>query len=158
MRGKWMLLGAALCLLVLAACGKGEESPAAWTQDQGQKLLDSGAYSEELEEMDLDTAFLLYRFGDWELEREALAGGMVRRSAGATCEELAVLTFQTEEQAQTAQKALEDYLQVRIEENTDYLPAELPKLESAWLDRRGASVLMVVANDLEAAKAAVGIK
>ena len=156
MRRMWMLLGTALCLLALGACGKGEET--AWTQDQGQKLLDSGAFSEELEEMDLDTAFLLYRLGDWELEREALTGGLVRRSAGATCEELSVLIFQTEEQAQTAQKALENYLQTQIEENTDYLPAEIPKLESVWLECRGASVLLVVANDLEAAKAAAGIK
>ena len=33
---------------------------------------------------------------------------------------------------------------------SDYRPAEIPKLESARIDRRGETVLLVVANDLEA--------
>ena len=51
--------------------------------------------------------------------------------------------------------ALKDYIQHQIDENTDYRPAEIPKLENAYIDRRGESVLMVVASDIDAAKKAV---
>ena len=50
---------------------------------------------------------------------------------------------------------MKDYIQHQIDENTDYRPAEIPKLENAYIDRRGESVLMVVAGDIDAAKKAV---
>ena len=87
------LLAALTCgVLLLAACGGGETSgDAAWTKEDAQKILDSAAFSEELEELDLDTAWMLYGLGDAGLERESLTDGVCRRSAGATCEELTVL-------------------------------------------------------------------
>ena len=50
---------------------------------------------------------------------------------------------------------LEDYVASQIEENRDYRPAEVPKLENKWLEQRGSTVLLVVANDLKAAQDAV---
>ena len=55
----------------------------------------------------------------------------------------------------TAAAALEDYVQGQITENENYRPAEIPKLESALVDQRGSTVLLVVANDLEAAQSAL---
>ena len=57
----------------------------------------------------------------------------------------------------SAQKALEDYVQGQIDANEDYgyRLAEVPKLKDAYIDVKGSTVLMVVANDLEAAKKAV---
>ena len=118
-------LAALMWLLALASCG-GQEGQTAWTEEQGQDILASGAFSEELEELDLDTAFLLYGLGDAGLERENLTGGLCRRSAGATCEELAVLIFDSEEAAETAAQALQTYLEGQIESNRDYRPAEIP--------------------------------
>ena len=68
------LLAALTCgVLLLAACGGGETSgDAAWTKEDAQKILDSAAFSEELEELDLDTAWMLYGLGDAGLERENL--------------------------------------------------------------------------------------
>ena len=79
------------------------------------------------------------------------------RSAGATCEEGAVLVLDSEAHAKDAQKALEDYVQGQIDANEDYgyRLAEVPKLKDAYIDVKGCTVLMVVANDLEAAKKAV---
>ncbi|RHR06701.1 DUF4358 domain-containing protein [Pseudoflavonifractor sp. AF19-9AC] len=156
---KWMLLLAgAMLVMALVGCGSQKESLASWTEEHGQEILSSGAFSEELEELDLDTAFLLYKLEDGGLSRENLTGGLVRRSAGATCEELAVLIFDDEKAAETAVQSLQTYLEGQIASNTDYRPAEIPKLEGAWVEQRGNTVLMVVANDVQAAKDAVGSK
>ena len=66
-----------------------------------------------------------------------------------------MLVFDTEDHAQTAQEALERYVQGQIEANRDYRPAEIPKLEDAVLDRRENTLLLVVAADTQAAKDAV---
>ena len=108
-----------------------------------------------MEELDADTAFMLYKLGDQGLEREDLKEGTVLRSAGASCEEAAVLVFTSGDKAKTAADALKDYIAGQIEANTDYRPAEIPKLENAYIDRRGESVLLVVASDIDAAKKAV---
>ena len=146
------------CVLGLTACQSGgaDESKATWTESHAQDILAAGAFSEELETLDLDTLWMLYKLGDYGLERESLTGGVCHRSAGATCEELAVLIFDGEEAANGAMEALEAYVQSQITANADYRPAELPKLENAWLAQRGYTVLLAVANDLEAAKSAVG--
>ena len=154
---KWiLLLAGAMLAAALTACGGQQAGTDAWTVEQGQAILESGAFSEELEELDLDTAFLLYKLGEAGLSRENLTDGMCRRSAGATCEELAVLIFDSQEAADTAAAALQTYLEGQIEANTDYRPVEIPKLEGAWVEQRGYTLLMVVANDVEAAKQAVG--
>ena len=97
----------------------------------------------------------LYKLADAGLEREDLKDCAVLRSAGATCEEAAVLVFTDADKAETAERALGDYIDGQISANKDYRPAEIPKLENAWIDRRGETLLLVVANDLDAAKDAV---
>ena len=147
---KLLTITLALALaLGLTACG-GEKDKTVWDTDDVQALLDSGAFSEEL---DKDTAFVLYKLADYGLDR--LSGAIVRRSAGATCEELAYLVLDSKDSAETAEKALKDYVQSQIDENIDYRPAEIPKLENAYIARRGETLLLVVANDIDAAKKAV---
>ena len=144
-------------LLGLAACGGGKNNaPPLYSSGDVKKIDESGAFTAELydlEEVDADTAFLLYRLHG--LEREDLKECTVLRSAGATCEEAAVLVFTSADGAKTAVDALGGYIAEQISENEDYRPAEVPKLENAWISRRGETVLLVVANDLDAAKAAV---
>lgn len=150
---KFMNLTLVLALaLVLTACG-GKTEAEVWDTGDVQALLDSGAFSEELEELDKDTAFILYRLADYGLDR--LSGAVVFRSAGATCEELAYLVLDSEDSAKAAKGALEDYVQSQIDENVDYRPAEIPKLENAYIDQRGETLLLVVASDIDAAKKAV---
>lgn len=138
-------------VLVLTACGGG--GGGAYTTDQVEAM--APAFSEELEEVDADTAFALYRLADYGLAREDLTACAVLRSAGATCEEGAVLVLAGEDQAKTAEGALKDYVQSQIDANADYRPAEIPKLENAYIARRGETLLLVVANDIDAAKKAV---
>ncbi len=144
------LAAAAACLALLAGCGAGDGGDgAAYTQEQAQEILDSGAFTDDLEELDCDTAWALYGLEDAGLEREDLTGGFIRRSAGATCEELALLEFSGSDEAQTAVGALETYLQDQIDSNRDYRPNEVPKLEDAFLQASGETVLMVVSNDAQ---------
>ena len=75
-----------LLLLPLAACGGAEEKAGFDPEITLQALADAGAFSEELEELDGDTAFTLYGLGNSGLEREDLTAAKVLRSAGATCE------------------------------------------------------------------------
>lgn len=146
---------ALLCLMSLAACG-GKETQAAYTQEQAQQILDGGVFSEQLEDLDLDTAWALYGLGQQGLDREQLTGGVVHRSSGGTCEELALLIFQDGEAAKTAVTALEAYLQDQIEENRNYRPAEIPKLEDPFLAQGDNTVLLVVSGNTEQVKQLLG--
>ena len=139
-------------LLGLSACAKGgdNDAPPLYGTYHEAALVEAGAFSEELEEQDGDTAFMLYKLADYDLEREDLKDCAVQRSAGATCEEAAVLVFTSADKAKTAKGALEDYVQGQIEANTDYRPAEIPKLEEALVDVRGETLLLAVANDRDA--------
>ena len=145
---------AAICLLSLSACG-GKKADAPWKTSAVQTVEKADAFSEELEELDGDTAFLLYALADQGLSREDLTDCAVLRSAGATCEECAVLIFSGPEQAAKAETAMKDYVQSQIEENRDYRPDDIPKLENAVLSLRENTLLLIVAADTKAAEAAL---
>lgn len=158
---KFLTITLALALaLGLTACSKpgSNDAPPLYFSGHITKINDSGAFDADLydlEELDADTAFLLYKLGDYGLVREDLKECTALRSAGASCEEAAVLVFTSGDKAETAVDALEAYVQSQIDANTDYRPAEIPKLENALIDKRGETLLLVVANDIEAAKDAV---
>ena len=142
-------LALALALGLTACGGKAEKT---YTTKDVQAMADAGAFSEELEELDADIAFALYKLADYGLAREELTDCAVLRSAGATCEEGAVLVFASADKAKTAEGALKDYIQSQIEANEDYRPDEIPKLEDAYISQRGITLLLVVANDIDSAK------
>ena len=146
------LMLASLLSMSLCACKPAEEQSVAKPFETAdvQALVEAGAFSEELETLDADLAFALYHLADYGLNREELLEGAVVRSAGATCEEAAVLIFAGEEQAATAATALEDYLEAQIESNENYRPQEIPKLEEAVVYVVEESVLFVVAADQKA--------
>lgn len=149
-----LMLGV-VCAFGLTACGGTEQK----VEPQKELeltlvagMVEAGAFSEELEELDADTAFMLYKLADYGLAREDLTDGAVLRSAGATCEEGAVLLFADEAKAAVAAEALGDYLAGQIEANENYRPNEIPKLEGAVLKVQGKSLLLAVANDAAAVR------
>lgn len=149
------LLMGLVCVFTMTACGGEQKQPEpAYHQSVVAELVEAGAFSEELEELDADTAFMLYKLADYGVEREELGDAWVLRSAGATCEEVALLAMAAEdtELLGHVEQALKDYVQSQIEANVDYRPNEIPKLESAMVKRSGGTVLLVVANDLDAAE------
>lgn len=153
---KLLSLTLALALVLgLTACGGKKEN---YKTGDVQAMVKAGAFSEELEELDGDTAFALYKLADAGLEREDLKDCAVLRSAGATCEEAAVLVLSDNQKAKSAGKALFAYIDQQIAANEDYRPAEIPKLKGAYCSTWGNTVLMVVASDMDAAKTALGEK
>lgn len=153
---KLLSLTLALALVLgLTACGGKKE---VYKTGDVQAMVKAGAFSEELEELDGDTAFALYKLADAGLEREDLKDCAVLRSAGATCEEAAVLVLSDNQKAKSAGKALFAYIDQQIAANEDYRPAEIPKLKGVYCSTWGNTVLMVVASDMDAAKTALGEK
>lgn len=146
-----VMLAAVLCAAVLVGCGGGS----VYTTDDVDKIAQAGAFSEELEPVDADTAFALYGLADAGLDREQLTDCAVLRSAGATCEECAVLVLDSEKTVSTVVSALDAYVQKQIDTNKDYRPEAVSELQGAWISSRGNTVLLVVGSNMEAAQNAV---
>lgn len=146
-------LMAVVLLLAGTACGKQPEKepsfPATLTT---QALLDSGAYSEQLEELDLDIALMMFWLNGDVAEYE---GSKVYYSTGATSEIAAVISVADESKVPEVEQALKAWVESQIEAERDYRPAEVPKLENAIIEARGFTVLLAVAADWETATEAV---
>ena len=134
------LLAAVLCLS-LAACGGKEETPFDPAAD-AKTLLDSGAFTDGLEEIDRDIACTLYGIDETTVSDCAVYG-----STGATAEELTIFTFSNHDDAGTALTALQNRVADRKEALAGYQPDEVTKLEGAVTQARGNSVLLVIAAD-----------
>lgn len=102
-----------------------------------------------MEPLDIDIIWMLYGLDEAGLAPEQLTSASAYRSSGATCEELSLLIFSDEAAAQAAANALDLYISSQITANKDYRPAEIPKLENVFLERRGSTVLLMVANNYE---------
>lgn len=140
----------ALCLL-LSACGGGDTAKAFDPETATKAVLDSGCFSVELDELD---AALLYDFQGYGVDDGAVTGSKAYSASGYT-EQVAVLTCKDEDAAGQVKAFLEQYLSDMKDSYKDYAPAEVPKLDAAILEQRGASVLLVVPNDAAKARSAV---
>lgn len=140
----------AAALLLLAACG-GKAAAPFDPAKATQALLDSSAFSVSLEELD---ASLLYDFQGYGLSEDAITASASYSASGLT-EQVSVLVCKDADAAQQVLSLLEDYLADAKETYRNYAPAELPKLDSAILEQRHTSILLVVAADSDAARAAV---
>lgn len=134
------LLALTLCLS-LTACGGKEKSPFDPAADT-KTLLDSGAFTDGLEEIDLDIACTLYG-----IDEKTVSDCAVYGSTGATAEELAIFTFSNADDTGAALTALQNRVADRKEALASYQPDEVTKLEKAVTETRGNSVLLVIAAD-----------
>ncbi len=137
------------CLLLSACGGKGQAvfDPEKTTQ----AILDSEAFSTQLEELD---SALLYDFEGYGLSEGAVTQGKSYSASGLT-EQVSVLVCRDEEAAGEVSALLETYLADAEETFRDYAPAEEGKLHNAILETRGNTVLLVVPADADAAQKAV---
>lgn len=142
------LLAALLCLS-MTACG--EKTAAVFDVDKTPKaVMDAGAFSEELEQVEEVILLRLYEMDETKVAASAGFG-----STGLTAEEVAVFEMVDEQAAKEAESLLSAHLDYQIESNEDYRPQEMPKLEKAVVERRGKTLLFLVAADYEAAKKAL---
>lgn len=158
--GRWAL--AALVCLALCACGA--EKPPFDPEATAEALVrEPGVFSETLERLDTVIAVRQYRLAGYLSLAQAKykqydRGGrgdlavVAYRSTGATAEEVAVMAFADEEQAGEYERWVPSYLDEQREANKDYRPQEMPKLDNALVQRRGRTVLVLVADDYEAAR------
>lgn len=163
-----LALTALLCCLVLAACG-GSREPFDPEETTRALVAEPGVFSEELERLETIIAVRQYALERYQSPRwdkappigyEQGGAGELRvaayRSTGATAEEVAVMAFPSEDQAKEYEAWAPTYLEEQREANVDYRPQETPKLEGALLQRRGSTVLILVAADYEAAGKVLG--
>jgi len=152
---KKMICGVLACILLLAACascGEREPEPSFQPEQTVQALLDSGAFSETLEE--LDPMLLFPLSGD----AETYKGSVLYYSTGATSETAAVIAVRDADQAAAVEGVLRTWVEDQIAAERDYRPAEVEKLEHAIVEKRGFTVLLVVAADWEKAAQAIPAK
>lgn len=147
-RTKKRVIAAGLALLLalgLAACGEktGDFDP----KTTPKALMDAGAFSEDLEELEEVILLRLY-----ELDESKVAAAAGFASTGLTAEEVAVFEMTDEQAAQDAEALLRAHLDYQKESNVDYRPQEMPKLEKAVVERRGKTLLFLVAADYAAAE------
>lgn len=146
-------LMAVVLLLTGAACQKEPEKEPSFPADVTTRaLLDSGAYSEQLEELELDIAAMMFWLSGDVAEYE---GSKVYYSTGATSEIAAVISVADESKVPEVERALKAWVENQIEAEQNYRPAEVPKLENAIIEARGFTVLLTVAADWEKAEAAI---
>lgn len=143
------VLAGALLLAACAACSKKEPEPSFAAEATVQALLDSGAFSETLEELDPTLLFPLSG------EAEDYEGSVLYYSTGATAETAAVITVRDADQTAAVEDTLRAWVENQIAAERDYRPAEAEKLEHAILETRGFTVLLVVASDWDKAAQAI---
>ena len=135
------ILSLTLCLS-LAACGGGKEpSPFDPAADAQTLLAADGAFTADLTAVEEATACALYG-----IDEAAVTASAVYASP-SSAEELAVFSLNSNEAANAAQTALGYRVEDRMEELEDYMPGEMEKLKSAVVEKRGNSVLLVIAAD-----------
>ena len=149
---KRLMCCAAACLLLLSACTAKEEQASFDPEETTRALLDSGAFSETLEQLDTQVAVMLFGL---EGAVEDYEGSVVYYSTGATSEIVAVIQTGEEGDTETVAQTLQTWVDSQVEATRDYQPAEVEKLEHAILEQRGTTVLLVVAADWETAAQAV---
>ena len=142
-------LASVFLLAVCAACGKAKPEPSFPATVTIQTLLDSGAFSETLEELD---PMLLFPLSG---EAEDYEGSLLYYSTGATSETAAVIAVRDADQAAAVEEVLHTWVDGQIEAERNYRPAEVEKLEHAIVETRGFTVLLVVAADWEKAAQAI---
>lgn len=149
---KKVLCGVVCCLLLLTGCAK-DGGPAPFDPSETtQALLNSGAFSETLEELDYEIAAMLFGLSG---DAGQYEGTMLYYSTGATSEAVAVVCTQDADQTAAVETALNTWIESQIEAVQNYQPAEVEKLEHAIVETRGNTVLLAVAADWETAQSAI---
>jgi len=155
MKRIFSLILALLIIFSFAACGdkaeKKEEAPDNSASDSSPsgiaaELLDSGAFSENLMEIDRDIGEAYYGI-DAALCEEAC----FYMSSGATSEEIAVFSAVDKAAAESIVAAIDKRLDFQIHSFENYVPTEVPKLEAADLRQDGLLIALCVSNDNDCA-------
>jgi hypothetical protein len=131
----------ALALLLTGCAGQSSDSLATYTASDAQALIDAGAFSGQMEEVDSYVVSLLYGI-DEDTITECASYMAINSSVSA--DEVTVLVLTSEDAAQAAVAACEKRVEEQIESCASYCPDQVPKLEDAVILQRGYTVLFAV--------------
>ena len=110
------------------------------------ELLSSSAFSVALDELPASKAAVFYN-----VDGSKVVSAVMYHGSGISKEQFAIFEASDEAAAGEMVKVLQGLVDEWIEADRDYAPAEVPKLESAVLRQSGKNVILVVANDGDAA-------
>lgn len=145
---KKFMLAAVLAVSVfgtmLSGCGSKEASfdVKALGADLNSKI----TYQDTLTELDMDTASMFLNLSDVNVVNAAIYEG-----SGGTAEEIVVLECASAEDASKAKTVLKTRVSEQIESFTDYVPAELTKLNAAVIKVNGKYAVLSVCDTPEEA-------
>lgn len=139
-----VLLTVGVTCTFLAGCGSKEANfdVKALGADLNSKI----TYQDTLSELDLDMASMFLNLSDVNVTSSSIYEG-----SGATAEEIVVLECATAEDAAKAKEVLQTRVSEQIESFTDYVPAELTKLNSAVIKVNGKYAVLSVCDTPEEA-------
>ncbi|MCR4806316.1 MAG: DUF4358 domain-containing protein [Lachnospiraceae bacterium] len=148
MKKRWIAVGmlAAIGMSLFGCSGK-EVDVNALAGDLNSQI----AYKDELSPIDLDTAQMFYSFSDADI-----TDAVFYESSGATAEEVAVVKCGSKEGADKVETAINSRVSEQIESYTDYVPAELEKLNAAVVIRKGNTVVLSVSDEPDKAREIIG--
>ena len=147
---KKLLTAGMILMFSLAAAGCGGKSEVD-VNALSDALNTQIAYKDELSPIDLDTAQMFYSFSDADITE-----AVFYESTGATAEEIAVIKCGSGEGADKVETAVNTRVDEQKEAYTDYVPAELEKLNAAVIVKSGNTVVLSVSDEPDKAREIIG--
>ncbi len=144
---KKYIVGLSAALLLLSGCGNQTEIDTATAVEQMSKDI---TFTDQFASIDSENANRVYGV-DEDLVEDSIA--MV--GSGATAESIAMWKAVDAKSAQEIEKQLEVFVDGYIEGYSDYKPEEVPKLESAIIERKDVYVVLCISADNDSAKTVV---
>jgi len=142
----YMVLFMAACLF-FAACSR-QSAPVAWDlTDLTERLLSEITYTDTLDEMAPDLMSYLYA----DIDPADVVDQIIYISSGSTAEEIAAFEATDEEAAGRILSGLQTRIADQTDSFTDYVPAEVKRLEDAVLVQNGVYVILSVSGDPDTA-------
>lgn len=149
-RGMRRYAAALAAVFCVTAAGCGKQQTVMDPTDALNQLKESTTFTDQMTDMDSAGACRFYDVQtDWVQDSAAYVG------SGATAESMAVFEAIDPDAAGNIADALKTFQDSWIKGYSDYMPEEVPKLESAVLEQDGVYVVFCVTADNTAAKTAV---
>lgn len=145
MKKIWMISAIFLFAVMITACGK--KTIDIDIAKLGERLNSEIVYDDSLGKLGIDKASMFLNLADIDI-----VDGVVYEGAGATAEEIVVLECASGEEAVKAKERLSDRVKEQKESFANYVPAEIPKLDSAVIEVAGRYAILSVSGDANRAR------
>lgn len=141
------IIAAALMLVIVlgvTACNKKTEVTIN-IKELGDKIVKEGDFLDELTPLENDMFTEIYE----DVDANHIQDKVAYVGTGASAEQVVIIEAKNQESAKNIKTGLNKKLQYDIEQNRDYLPDEIPKLEKPVLQVIDKYVVLCVSNNNE---------